>query len=216
MKKTYFASGIIASALILSSFLPKSNQESKNKPTGLQKADTYAVDIDKSKIFWTGKGVGKQHTGFVTIQSGTVLIDTKTITGGFMYINMKSITDTDIKDAGFNKNLVDHLKSPDFFFAAKFPTSTFKIIKADRLDVPEGQPNYKVSGDLTIKGIKKPIEFMSTIKYIKKSVVITGDAEFDRTIYDVKYNSGSFFQDLGDKFIEDKIQLRLDIHADMK
>ncbi len=216
MKKTYFAVGIIASALILSSFLNKTKEDIKNKPVEIQKADTYVVDVDKSKIFWTGKGVGKQHTGFVTIQSGTVLIDTKTVTGGFMYINMKSITDTDIKDAGFNKNLVDHLKSPDFFFAAKFPTSTFKIIKAERLDVPEGQPNYKVSGELAIKGIKKPIDFMSTIKYVKKSIVITGDAEFDRTAYEIKYNSGNFFQDLGDKLIEDKIQLRLDIHADIK
>ncbi|MBC7388964.1 MAG: YceI family protein [Opitutaceae bacterium] len=216
MRKTYFASGIIVSALILSSFLPKNKEELKSNPAELQKADTYAVDINKSKIYWTGKGVGKQHTGFVTIQSGTVLIDTKTVTGGFMYINMKSITNTDIKDAGFNKNLVDHLKSPDFFFAAKFPTSTFKIIKAERLDVPEGQPNYKVLGELTIKGIKKPIEFLSTIKYIKKSIVITGDAEFDRTIYDVKYNSGNFFQDLGDKLIEDKVQLKLDIHAEIK
>ena len=214
MKKIYFAGSILASALVLSSFLPKSKEVIK--PTEIQKADTYVVDIDKSKIFWTGKGVGKEHTGFVTIQSGTVLIDTKTITGGFMYINMKSITNTDIKDAGFNKNLVDHLKSPDFFFASKFPTSTFKIIKSERLDVPEGQPNYKITGDLTIKGIKKPIEFMSTIKYVKKSIVVTGDAEFDRTAYDVKYNSGSFFQDLGDKLIEDKVQLKLDIHAEIK
>ena len=216
MRKIYFAGTVLASALILTSFLPKTKDGSKVKPAAIQKADTYIVDIDKSKIYWTGKGVGKEHTGYVTIQSGSVLIDTKTITGGFMYINMKSITDTDIKDAGFNKNLVDHLKSADFFFSAKFPTSTFKITKTERLDVPDGQPNYKVSGDLTIKGIKKPIDFMATVKYTKKTIVVTGDAEFDRTQYDIKYNSGNFFQDLGDKLIEDKVKLRLDIHADIK
>lgn len=216
MKKTALVGGLLASALVFASFSPKTKVSEKKKPTSLQKADTYIVDIEKSKIFWTGKGVGKEHTGYVTIQSGSLLIDTKTITGGFFYINMKSITNTDVKDAGFNKNLVDHLKGPEFFFAAKFPTSTFKIVKAERLDVPEGQPNYKINGDLTIKGIKKPIEFLSTLKYTKKSVVVAGDIEIDRTHWDIKYNSGSFFQDLGDKLIEDKIKLKLDIHAEIK
>lgn len=216
MKKTLVIGSLLTSALFLASFVPKSKSEIKKTPTALQKADTYIVDIDKSKIFWTGKGVGKEHTGFVKIQSGSVLIDTKTITTAFMYINMKSIVDTDIKDAGFNKNLVDHLKSPDFFFAAKFPTSTFKVIKSERLDVPEGQPNYKISGELTIKGIKKPVEFMSTIKYAKKSILVTGDITINRTEWDIKYNSGSFFQDLADKLIEDNITFKLDIHADIK
>ncbi len=216
MKKTLVIGSLLTSAFFLASFVPKSKSEIKKTPTALQKADTYIVDIDKSKIFWTCKGVGKEHTGFVKIQSGSVLIDTKTITTAFMYINMKSIVDSDIKDAGFNKNLVDHLKSPDFFFAAKFPTSTFKVIKAERLDVPEGQPNYKINGELTIKGIKKPVEFMSTIKYSKKSILVTGDVTINRTEWEIKYNSGSFFQDLADKLIEDNITFKLDIHADIK
>lgn len=216
MKKTFVIGSLLTSALVFASFSPKSKTVVKNTPTTLQKADTYIVDIDKSKIYWTGKGVGKEHTGYVTVQSGSVLIDTKTITTGFVYINMKSIVNTDIKDAGFNKNLVDHLKSQDFFFAAKFPTSTFKITKSQRLDVPEGQPNYKINGELTIKGIKKPIEFMSTIKYSKKSILITGDVTINRTEWDVKYNSGSFFQDLADKLIEDDVTFKLDIHADIK
>ena len=216
MKKTFIIGGLLTSALIFASFTPNTPKTEKKKPVGVQKADTYVVDIDKSKIFWTGKGPGKAHTGYVTIQSGSLLIDTKTITGGFFYINMKSIVDTDIKDPGFNKNLVDHLKSQDFFFSAKFPTSTFKVVRTERQDVPEGQPNYKVFGDLTIKGIKKPIEFMSTVKYTKKSVHLYGDITIDRTQWDIKYNSGNFFQDLGDKLIDDNIDLKLDIVADIK
>ena len=57
---------------------------------------------------------------------------------------------------------------------------------------------------------------MSTIKYTKKSIAITGDTEFDRTQYEIKYNSGNFFQDLGDKLIEDKVKLKLDIYAEIK
>ncbi len=216
MKKKILFGSLFLSVFIVSSFHPKVN---KAKPTGkkaIQKADTHIVDIDKSKIYWTGTGVNKEHTGYVTIQSGSLLIDTKTITSGFFYVNMKSITDTDIKDAGFKKNLEDHLKSQDFFFSAKFPTSTFKIIKAERLDVPDGQPNYKITGDLTIKGIKKSVDFMTTIKYNKKSVHVLGELKIDRTQWDLKYNSGNFFQDLGDKLIEDDIKFKIDLVADMK
>lgn len=213
MKKKPLLVALFFSTFLIFSFNPKKGPVDKR---GVQKVDTYIVDIDKSKIYWTGTGVDKEHTGYVTIQSGSLLIDTKTITGGFFYINMKSITNTDVKDAGFKKNLEDHLKSQDFFFSAKYPTSTFKIIKTERLDVPEGQPNYKINGDLTIKGVKKNIDFMSTISYTKKAVKITGDIKIDRTQWDIKYNSGNFFKDLGDKLIEDEISFKLDLHADMK
>lgn len=213
MKKKPLLVALFFSTFLIFSFNPKKNPVDKKT---VLKVDSYIVDIDKSKIHWTGTGVNKEHTGYVTIQSGSLLIDTKTITGGFFYINMKSITNTDVKDAGFKKNLEDHLKSQDFFFSAKFPTSTFKIIKTERLDVPEGQPNYKINGDLTIKGIKKNIDFMSTISYTKKAVKITGDIKIDRTQWDIKYNSGNFFKDLGDKLIEDEIVFKLDLHADMK
>jgi len=216
MKKTFILGSLLTSALLFGSFTPKSNKLAYKTPAKIQKADTYIVDIEKSKINWACKGVGKEHTGYVKIQSGSILIDTKTINSGFVYINMKSIVNTDIKDAGFNKNLVDHLKSKDFFASATYQTSTLKIIKTQRLDVPEGQPNYKINGELTIKGIKKPIEFMTTIKYIKKSIVITGDVTINRTEWDIKYNSGSFFQDLSDKLIEDNINFKLDIYADIK
>jgi len=204
---------IVVCSLFLFSFLPKSKNV---KPTKNLKADTYVIDIEKSKIFWACKGIGKQHNGYLTVQSGTLLIDTKTITSGFVYINMKSIVDLDIKDAGFNKNLVDHLKSKDFFAAATYPTSTFKILKTERLDVAEGKPNYKVYGELTIKNVKKPIEFMSTVKYIRKSVQISGDITYNRTIWNITYNSGNFFQDLGDKLINDDVHLQLDILAELK
>jgi len=216
MKNILVISSLLTSALVFTSFSGKNKLTDKKTPTKIQKADTYIVDIEKSKINWSCKGVGKEHTGFVKIQSGSILIDTKTITTAFVYINMKSIVDTDIKDAGFNKNLVDHLKSKDFFASATYQTSTFKITKAERLDVPAGQPNYKINGELTIKGIKKPIEFMSTITYFKKAIIINGDITINRTDWDIKYNSGSFFQDLADKLIEDNINFKLDIHADIK
>jgi polyisoprenoid-binding protein YceI len=214
-KKTLFGS-LLLSAFLIASFHPKSSTVHPADKKKVQKTDTYIVDIDKSKLYWTGKGVSKEHTGYVTIQSGSLLIDTKTITGGFFYINMKSITDTDIKDAGFKKNLEDHLKSQDFFFSAKFPTSTLKIIKTERLDVPAGQPNYKINGELTIKGIKKSVDFMTTIVYTKKTVHVSGTLSIDRTQWDIKYNSGNFFQDLGDKLIEDQIDFKIDVLADMK
>lgn len=216
MKKVLILLGIALTSLLLSSFLPKNKKANNHFPKKVQISDVYNIDIEKSKVNWTCKGVGKQHTGYVKIQSGKINIDTKTITGGFVYINMKSITNTDITDAGFNKNLVDHLKSKDFFASATYPTSTFKILKTERFDVAEGKPNYKIYGELTIKNTKKPIEFLSTISYTKKSIRVTGDIVLNRTEWGITYNSGNYFQDLGDKLIEDNINLSLDIFADIQ
>jgi polyisoprenoid-binding protein YceI len=216
MKRGIILFGLCTLTFSLSSYLPKNVVKKPKEAKLLQKAESYVVDIDKSKIYWSCEGVGKEHNGYVSIQSGSMLIDTKTITSGFFYINMKSITNTDVKDAGFRKNLEDHLKSQDFFFSAKYPTSTLKIVKSQRLDVPEGQPNYKINGDLTIKGIKKPIDFLATLKYAKKTVHISGNVAINRTDWEVKYNSGNFFQDLGDKLIQDTVNIKLDLVADMK
>lgn len=45
-----------------------------------------------------------------------------------------------------------HLRSPDFFDAEKYPTLTFKSTKVEKVG-----ENYRVSGDLTIRGITRPV-----------------------------------------------------------
>jgi polyisoprenoid-binding protein YceI len=211
MIKKYAVVAVLTSS-ILFAFIPK-EKISKSSPKG---QETFLLDTKKSKVEWTGKAVTKSHTGTIDFKSGNLVVDTKQILSGFFYIDMKTIACTDIKDPANNKQLVDHLKSDDFFSAAKYET-TFKIVKATRdIEAAEGQINYSIKGDLTIKGIKKTIEFPATVSFTKKQVVAKANVAIDRTNYNVKFRSGTFVQDLGDKVIEDTLRLKLNIVADIK
>ena len=104
--------------------------------------DVFLLDAKKCKITWVGKGVGKQHNGTIDISTGSISVDTKQIKSLYTFIDMKTIKCLDIKDEGFAKQLTDHLKGPDLFNIPKYPKAEFKLTKATRLDVPEGQVNY--------------------------------------------------------------------------
>jgi polyisoprenoid-binding protein YceI len=179
-------------------------------------AETFLMDSKKSNIEWVGRGVGKSHNGTVTISSGSIVVDTKQITSMFAYIDMKTIKDLDIKDEGFNKQLTDHLKSADLFNIAKYPQATFKLVKGTRLDVPEGQPNYKIVGDLNLHGVTQRLEFPATVVFAKKKVTATASVTIDRTKFGVTYNSGNYFKDLADNLIEDNIDIKINIDANIK
>lgn len=211
------------SGALLLSFTLKTNEETGlNNPEIITEseetnaAEVFLVDAKKSKLDWSGKGVGKQHNGTIDVQSGNLRIDTKQILGGFFYVDMKTIKNADVKDVGFNKQLVDHLKSDDFFNANKFTTANFKITKATRLDVPEGQINYDIVGDLTIKGVTKSVQFPALVTFAKKKITAKADFSIDRTLWGIKYNSGNFMKDLGDKLIEDNIDFKIYMEASVK
>ena len=52
-----------------------------------------------------------------------------------------------------------HLKSPDFFDVAKYPTLTFK--SASMKPTGKGKTAYEVEGDLTMHGVTKKVKFMA-------------------------------------------------------
>jgi polyisoprenoid-binding protein YceI len=115
---------------------------------------------------------------------------------------MTSLISTDLEGDSKAK-LEGHLKSDDFFSVEKHPTSTlvFTNVKST------GKNSYEVTGDLTIKGITKPITFDVSI-YGNKA---TATAKIDRAEYNVRYGSGSFFDNLGDKTIYDEFDLVVDL-----
>jgi polyisoprenoid-binding protein YceI len=123
---------------------------------------------------------------------------------------MQSIKVLDIQDSASNAKLTNHLKSDDFFSVASHPTSQFKITSAKV--VAPGKVD--ITGDLTIKGITKPLTIPTTWKQEGDKLTAKGEAKVDRTLYDVKYGSGKFFQGLGDKLISDDFELKLDLYAD--
>jgi len=172
-------------------------------------ADTYKVDTASSSIVWTGYKVTGKHTGTVKVQNGNLTWDAGKLTGGSFDIDMNSIACTDLEGEYAGK-LVGHLKSDDFFGAAKYPTAKFVITKAIPQDT---KGNYKIVGNLTIKSTTKEVKFLATVSESNGTVNASGKITVDRSEYDVRFGSGSFFDGLGDKTIYDEFDLQVSLVA---
>ena len=101
----------------------------------------------------------------------------------------------------WGKKLEGHLKSPDFFSVVKFKESSLKTVSSIKIS----DNNFKVDGILTIKDISHPITFDLSIN----ENILSANLVFDRSKYDVRFRSGSFFENLGDKLILDDIELEV-------
>ena len=91
--------------------------------------------------------------------------------------------------------------------------ATFTTTAVEKLDVASGKPNYRVTGDLTIKGITHPNTFDVLFWMEGKEARAAATITFDRTKYDIKYRSGTFFPEIGDKAISDAVTLTFDVSA---
>lgn len=171
-----------------------------NKPL---KEETYTVDTERSTINWSAKKVGGGHTGTIKIASGNLIYNGKALTKGSFLINMSSITSD-------NERVTTHLKSDDFFGAVKSPSSKFEITKVTAV----GADRVNVSGNLTIKGITQPLTFPATVKQQKGIVVATASGvRVDRTKYDMRFRSKTFFLDIGDRAVDDEFELSINLVA---
>lgn len=162
----------------------------------------YSIDVSTTNIVWTGAKVGGEHTGTISVKEGGFTFEDDQLTGGTFVIDMNTITNTDL-EGEYSDKLVGHLKSDDFFGVATYPTSKV-VIKSV---VPQGPGKYKVVADLTIKAITKEIKFPATVEISNGTVTAQADITVDRSEFDVRYGSGSFFDDLGDKVIYDDFNL---------
>lgn len=160
------------------------------------------VKVDASKVTWRGYKVTGSHEGNLTLKNGSLTFEKDVLTGGEFTIDMTTLTCTDLSGGGKEK-LEGHLKSDDFFGTAKHTTSSLVFTKVK----PAGKNAYKVTGDLTIKGIKKPVTFDFSVYGSKANAFL----KVDRTLYDVRYGSASFFNDLQDKAIYDEFDLVVDL-----
>jgi polyisoprenoid-binding protein YceI len=172
-------------------------------------ASSYNVDTQKSSIVWTGYKVTGKHTGNVKVKNGTLSMENGVLTGGSFEIDMTSITCTDLEGEWAAK-LVGHLKSDDFFGVEAYPISKFVITKAIPQDT---KGNYKILGNLTIKGITKEVRFFANVAEAGDMVNASGKITVDRSDYNVRYGSGSFFDGLGDKTIYDEFDLQVSLVA---
>lgn len=148
--------------------------------------DIFLVSSSKSSIGWKSTNEeGKTNAGKIKFKSGSIKMDTKQIVGGFFYVNMLSLNCNTIADEGFNKALIDEMRAADYLNVIKYKEMTGKIIKATRKDVPDGQPNYDISLQVTLKGIKKIVQFPATVGFGKKVTTLKGDLTLTTTDFDI-------------------------------
>ena len=170
--------------------------------TTVATAQTKKVNAEKSSITWLGKKVTGEHSGTVNLKEGVLIFKKGKVAGGNFTVDMTSLTSTDLSGE-WKQKLDGHLKSEDFFGTEKNPTSTLKFTKiADK-----GNGFYTITADLTIKGITSPVTFDLTTK----GNTATAAVKINRTKYGIKYGSGSFFDNLGDKTINDDFDLTVNI-----
>ncbi|MBN09208.1 MAG: lipid-binding protein [Flavobacteriaceae bacterium] len=158
------------------------------------------VNIVESTIKWTGKEIStKYHYGSLKFLDAKMEFDGSILKSGQFIVDMTSLTVDDLSGRG-KQNLEGHLRSDDFFSIDKFSEATLETTDASRLN--DGK--YTLNGNLTIKGITNPIQFEiipnSNLVYEAKMI-------FDRSKYNVRFRSGTFFQNLGDKLILDDIEI---------
>ncbi len=177
-------------------------------------ATVYALNTEASTLNWKGSKItGASHNGSLAISGGQVSVEGGTLVAGNFTVDMKSITTSDFEpDAEMYGKLVGHLSSPDFFSVDSFPTATFQVTKVVNLQNSD-MGTHSVSGNLTIKGITHELSFPATVSITESGVNAKADVVFDRSLYNVRYGSGKFFDDLGDNLINDEIELTLDIQA---
>lgn len=170
---------------------------------------TLKVDTKASTINWGAKKVTGTHAGTVPLESGTLVIDNDKLKGGSFVADIKSLVVTDVTDKEMNGKLTNHLKSDDFFSVEKHPQAKLVISSV----TPKGGNAYDVTGKLTIKGITQDVKFPATVTADAKKVTANAKVSIDRTKYDIKFRSTNFFENLGDKAIDNDFTLDVNLVA---
>ncbi|HET8810689.1 MAG TPA: YceI family protein [Flavobacteriaceae bacterium] len=186
--KTNFLKPALLATVILSALSFTSLETIKKK-----------IDIKESTVNWVGKKVTGQHSGTIQLKSGHFLMEDGKLIGGEFTIDMNTIAVTDLSGE-YQTKLEGHLKSDDFFGVETFPTSKLVITSAEKTS-----DGYKINADLTIKEITNPIEF--DLKMVENTA--SASFQIDRAKYNVRYGSGSFFDNLGDNMIYDNFDVEV-------
>lgn len=170
-------------------------------------ADTLAIDLTKSTINWKGFKPGGQHHGTIALKGAAVYLLNDEVQGGFAEIDMHSIVVGDL-EGETAQQLKGHLESADFFEVETYPTARFEISSVEKLTAD----SLQLSGNLTMKDVTKNISFKA--KASKEAGVYMLSSEpftIDRTAWNVQYGSKNIFKNLGDKFIDDEMELQISI-----
>jgi polyisoprenoid-binding protein YceI len=170
---------------------------------------TYKIDAAATTVGWAAKKIVGGHNGNITAKDGFITTTGDLITSGEINVDMNTITVADIPASDeSNAKLVGHLKSPDFFNVEKNPSAKLVIKSSEKT-----KTGLKIKGDLTFIGKTNPIEFDAIVTKPNGAFNAKSVVELDRTKWDLKYGSSDFFKGLGDKAIDNKFNLTINLTA---
>jgi polyisoprenoid-binding protein YceI len=205
---------IILSLVLVASVLTGCKSEKKDKVTTADAVkvavttDLNNVDVASSVITWKGTKPTGAHDGTIMLQEGSLNLEAGKLIGGTFVIKMSSIKNLDLDAEGAAK-IVGHLSAPDFFDVATYATSKFVITS-----VVEAEGKLAVTGNLTVKDITKSITIPATLLSVGNVTTFKSDKfNIDRTEFNIKYASKTFFDNLKDKFIDDAIELSFTVNT---
>lgn len=176
----------------------------------------YTVNTTESTIDWTGSKPTGKHTGTINLAEGEFLVKNDSIESGKFVIDMNSITVTDLEAGNGKEDLEAHLKglgkedtADHFFNVKKYPNGTFEIT-----GITKEEGKTMVEGNLTLKETTKNIKFPATITVTPEAVTLVSENfKINRTLWNVNYSSKSIFDNLGDKYVDDEIELKVNVKA---
>ena len=178
--------------------------------SAIKDSGEYVFNKELSQMEWQGKKTfikGWIDSGLISISSGNFTVEDGSISSGEIEIDMTSISAMKTGSNNGESMLTNHLKTADFFDVENFPISKFVIKDINKVD----DFNYLLTGDLTIKDVTKSVE-SKIIAYEKDGkIYIDGGITIDRSLFGIKFGSSSFFENLGDKTIDNEFQIKLNL-----
>ncbi len=178
-----------------------------------EEVEVYNVDGNVSSVAWEGRQVRGNHDGTIGVHGGELYVYEGELLGGKVVMDMQQIVVLDIEDPDMNARLKGHLESDDFFSVETHPTAEFEITSVEPLEQVSEVATHRVYGNMTIKGITHGIGIDAMIRVEDNFINAYADFDLDRSMWDVRFRSARFFENLGDNLIYDDFNLKLNIVA---
>lgn len=151
-RRARIGAGVLAGLLMAAS--ASASGQTDTVPAAV-KSGAYALDKSHAKLNWA-----VSHFGFSTYNGEFTGFDARLTLDAARPERSSLAVTIDTASVETNDDRLDeHLRSPDFLDAGKHPTATFRSTRV----VPTGERTARVMGDLTLRGITKPVTMNVTL-----------------------------------------------------
>ncbi len=221
MKKIFFAAAAMALFISCNNTSNADSAETSAKQE-VTTTDGVSYPVDStSLITWIGSKPTGKHTGIFKLKDGSLLVKENSLTGGNFTIDLTSLANQDMAADAENKGKLEgHLKSPDFFDIAKYPTAKFEITSVEPFiadstnkDMVMKGATHTIKGNLTLKDSTKNISFPAIVSLAGNSATASADFKIDRTQWGMNYKGPNNPQDW---LISKEVNINLNIVASKK